>query len=66
MAVGDFVHVDHAGTNRFHWGGKAGGRKLKPGSYRLRAVPVANLARELERASRTHRHGLGEPPAAEG
>jgi histidyl-tRNA synthetase len=33
-------------------------RDLEAGTQR--AVPVADLARELERASRTHRHGLGE------
>jgi len=33
-------------------------RDLEAGTQR--AVPVANLARELERASRTHRHGLAE------
>ena len=31
-------------------------RDLEAGTQR--AVPAANLARELERASRTHRHGL--------
>jgi CSLREA domain-containing protein len=43
LAVGHFTHVDHPGTNRFHWGGKAGGHKLRRGSYRLRAVPVAGV-----------------------
>ncbi len=33
-------------------------RDLEAGTQR--AVPAANLARELERASRTHRHGLAE------
>jgi histidyl-tRNA synthetase len=33
-------------------------RDLEAGTQR--AVPVANLARELERASRTHHHGLAE------
>jgi histidyl-tRNA synthetase len=36
-------------------------RDLEAGTQR--AVPAANLARELERASRTHRHGLGTPEA---
>ncbi|HTK44729.1 MAG TPA: histidine--tRNA ligase [Patescibacteria group bacterium] len=38
-------------------------RDLEAGTQR--AVPAANLARELERASRTHRHGLaaGQPEA---
>src|SRR5262245_30528931 len=39
-------------------------RDLEAGTQR--SVPVASLARELERASRTHRHGLGEAPAPEG
>ncbi len=39
-------------------------RDLEAGTQR--SVPVANLARELERASRTHRHGLDEAPAAQG
>jgi histidyl-tRNA synthetase len=37
-------------------GGHVQLRDLEAGTQR--AVPVANLARELERASRTHRHGL--------
>jgi len=37
-------------------GGNVQLRDLEAGTQR--AVPVANLARELERASRTHRHGL--------
>jgi len=36
-------------------------RDLEAGTQR--AVPAANLARELERASRTHRHGLGTAEA---
>jgi histidyl-tRNA synthetase len=39
-------------------GGHVQLRDLEAGTQR--AVPVANLARELERASRTHRHGLRE------
>lgn len=38
-----FTHKDRAGTNSFHFTGRVRGRtryvKLKPGSYRLRAVP---------------------------
>ena len=37
-------------------GGHVQLRDLEAGTQRV--VPVANLARELERASRTHRHGL--------
>jgi CSLREA domain-containing protein len=43
IAVGRFTHLDVAGVNRFRWGGKAGGRKLRRGSYKLRAVPVAGV-----------------------
>jgi histidyl-tRNA synthetase len=39
-------------------GGHVQLRDLEAGTQR--AVPVANLARELERASRTHHHGLPE------
>jgi histidyl-tRNA synthetase len=39
-------------------GGRVQLRDLQAGTQR--AVPVANLARELERASRTHHHGLPE------
>jgi hypothetical protein len=38
MAVGSFTHADVAGANRFRFTGRVGGRKLRPGSYRLRAV----------------------------
>ena len=41
VPVGRFTHVDVAGANAFRWRGKVGGHKLKPGSYKLRAVPVA-------------------------
>jgi histidyl-tRNA synthetase len=39
-------------------GGNVQLRDLEAGTQR--SVPAANLARELERASRTHRHGLSE------
>jgi len=42
-------------------GGQVQLRDLEAGTQR--AIPAASLARELERASRTHRHGLD---AAEG
>jgi histidyl-tRNA synthetase len=38
-------------------------RDLEAGTQR--SVPTPGLARELERASRTHRHGLGAEPGAE-
>jgi histidyl-tRNA synthetase len=43
-------------------GGNVQLRDLEAGTQR--AVPVANLARELERASRTHRHGLSRDDGA--
>ena len=39
VRVGTFTHVDVAGANGFHFSGRVGGRKLKRGKYRLRAVP---------------------------
>jgi histidyl-tRNA synthetase len=42
-------------------GGHVQLRDLEAGTQR--AVPVANLARELERASKAHRHGLAADPA---
>jgi histidyl-tRNA synthetase len=43
-------------------GGHVQLRDLEAGTQR--AVGVADLARELERASKSHRHGLSEPPPA--
>ena len=37
--IGTFHHTDHVGKNSFHWGGKASGHKLAPGSYKLEATP---------------------------
>ena len=39
VKAGSFSHADTAGANRFRFSGRVGGRKLKPGAYRLRAVP---------------------------
>jgi hypothetical protein len=36
---GNFTHQDVAGTNRFHFTGRIGGRALRPGHYRLNATP---------------------------
>jgi uncharacterized delta-60 repeat protein len=38
-SVGGFKHADVAGRDSFHFTGRVRGRKLRPGSYRLRAVP---------------------------
>jgi hypothetical protein len=37
--VGSFRRADRAGTNRFHFTGRVGRHRLKPGRYRLKAVP---------------------------
>lgn len=39
VKIGSFRHSDSAGPNRFRFTGRVGGRRLKPGAYRLRAVP---------------------------
>jgi hypothetical protein len=39
LAVGSFTHRDRAGANRFHFTGRVRRRALRPGSYRLDAVP---------------------------
>jgi streptogramin lyase len=39
VRVGSFKHVDRAGRNSFRFTGRIRGRKLKPGRYRLQAVP---------------------------
>jgi hypothetical protein len=35
---GSFTHQGHAGSNTFTFRGRVGGRKLRPGRYRLRAL----------------------------
>jgi hypothetical protein len=42
VSVGSFTHSDVAGRDSFHFTGRLGGRKLKPGSYKLRALPRAS------------------------
>jgi putative CocE/NonD family hydrolase len=39
VLVGSFTHADRAGTNRFHFTGRVRGKALKPGRYRLDAIP---------------------------
>jgi hypothetical protein len=39
VKVGSFKHTDIAGHNQLRFSGRVKGRKLKPGAYRLRAVP---------------------------
>ena len=38
VKIGQFNHADGAGTNRFHFTGRVGGRKLAPGRYLLVAI----------------------------
>jgi hypothetical protein len=42
---GSFTRTGGAGPNRFRFMGRVGGRKLKPGDYRLLATPTANGVR---------------------
>jgi hypothetical protein len=42
---GSFAHTDTAGTNRFRFMGRVKRHGLKPGRYRLRAVPVTQVGR---------------------
>ena len=37
--AGSFSHTDKAGRNTFHFTGRVRGQKLKPGAYRLQAIP---------------------------
>jgi Bacterial Ig domain len=39
VALGSFTHRDVVGANSFHFTGRVRRKKLKPGSYRLEAVP---------------------------
>jgi DNA-binding beta-propeller fold protein YncE len=39
MLAGSFNHTDKAGRNTFHFTGRVRGQKLKPGAYRLQAIP---------------------------
>jgi hypothetical protein len=43
LYVGRFTHVDAAGANRFRFTGHLPGGTLRPGKYRLQAIP-RNLA----------------------
>ena len=39
VRVGHFSHQDVPGLNRIHFSGRVHGRKLRPGRYRLQAIP---------------------------
>ena len=41
LVKGTVAHADKAGANTVAFSGKVGGRKLKPGAYRLDATPLA-------------------------
>jgi hypothetical protein len=41
LVSGRFTRMGRAGSNRFRFTGRIGGRRLTPGSYRLRATPRA-------------------------
>ena len=45
VAVGSFTHRDRAGANHFHFTGRLRRRGLRPGRYRLDAVPRLGGAR---------------------
>jgi hypothetical protein len=42
VRVGRFSHQDSQGTDSFRFTGRLKGHRLRPGRYRLRAVPVLN------------------------
>jgi hypothetical protein len=49
---GSFKHAGKAGTNKFRFSGRVGGKKLRPGSYRLVAVASAGATKsKLKRAN---------------
>jgi hypothetical protein len=51
---GSFTRTGSAGPNRFRFMGRIGGRKLKPGDYRLLATPTANGVRGRATSARFH------------
>jgi hypothetical protein len=52
--VGSFIHQDAAGSVRFRFTGRVGGRTLKPGTYRLEAV-ARNTAGTATAVTKTFR-----------
>jgi hypothetical protein len=42
---GSFTHTGNAGSNRFKFTGRLGGKSLKPGTYRLTAVATAGSSK---------------------
>ena len=52
---GSFNHTGTAGLNRFRFSGRLGGRKLRPGNYRLVAVAAdaaANRSAQVRKVFR--------------
>jgi hypothetical protein len=41
VSLGHFTHSDRAGPDRFRFTGRVKGAALRPGRYKLRAVPLA-------------------------
>jgi uncharacterized delta-60 repeat protein len=39
---GSFIHQDRKGANSFHFTGRVGSQRLRPGSYRLNATPTTS------------------------
>ena len=48
---GRFSHRGGAGTNTFHFSGRLAGRRLRPGRYRLVAIPVSAVGKGRARAA---------------
>jgi hypothetical protein len=42
---GSFTHTGNAGSNKFKFTGRVGGKSLKPGTYRLTAVATAGSSK---------------------
>jgi hypothetical protein len=51
---GSFTRTGSAGPNSFRFMGRMGGRKLKPGDYRLMGTPTANGVRGRATSARFH------------
>ena len=54
-AVGSFTHPDTAGPNSFHFTGRLGGRALRPGRYRLRALATTAAGQAAQPVSTSFR-----------
>jgi virginiamycin B lyase len=52
VVKGRFQHSGKTGSNKFHFSGRVGGKKLRPGSYRLVAVAAIGASKsKLKRAN---------------